>query len=103
MSQNRDHMASIGRRGGEAVSRDREHMARIGRKGGEAVSRDRQHMATIGREGGESRANKGDMESGNNGGNHGGGSASHDKSEQAPPMSHAQSMEPTQKDGPSAH
>lgn len=74
-----------------------------GRKGGEAVSRDRQHMATIGREGGESRANKGDMESGNNGGNHGGGSASHDKSEQAPPMSHAQSMEPTQKDGPSAH
>src|SRR5688572_19894205 len=103
VSQNRDHMASIGRRGGEAVSRDREHMARIGRKGGEAVSRDRQHMATIGREGGESRANKGDMESGNNGGNHGGGSASHDKSEQAPSMSHAQSMEPTTKDGPSAH
>jgi uncharacterized protein len=103
VSQNRGHMASIGRRGGEAVSRDREHMARIGRKGGEAVSRDRQHMATIGREGGESRANKGDMDNGGNG-NHGGGSAgSHDKSEQAPPMSHAQSMEPTQKDGPSAH
>ena len=98
VSQNRDHMASIGRRGGEAVSRDREHMARIGRKGGEAVSRDRQHMATIGREGGESRANKGEMETGESGG----GSALHDKSEQAPPMSHAQSMEPTQKDGPSA-
>ena len=48
-------MASIGRKGGEAVSRDREHMAMIDRKGGETVSRDRQHMSDIGREGGESR------------------------------------------------
>ena len=100
VSQNRDHMASIGRRGGEAVSRDREHMARIGRKGGEAVSRDRQHMATIGREGGESRANKGDgAEAGNGNGSNG---SSSDKAEHGQPMSRAQSMEPTQKDGPSA-
>jgi general stress protein YciG len=28
-------MASIGRKGGSAVSQDRQHMARIGRKGGE--------------------------------------------------------------------
>jgi hypothetical protein len=102
VSQNRNHMASIGRRGGEAVSRDREHMARIGRKGGEAVSRDRQHMATIGREGGESRANKGEPEGGSGNSAAAGASASHDKAEQAPPMSHAQSMEPTQKDGPFA-
>ncbi len=95
VSRNREHMASIGRRGGEAVSRDREHMARIGRKGGEAVSRDRNHMASIGREGGESRANKGD--DGDGGG--GGGT----RAETSPAgMSHAQSMEPTQKDGPGA-
>ena len=68
-----------------------------GRKGGEAVSRDRQHMATIGREGGESRANKGESEAGN--GNNG---SSNDKAEHGQPMSRAQSMEPTQKDGPSA-
>ncbi len=36
MSQNREHMAEIGRRGGQAVSRNREHMAEIGRKGGES-------------------------------------------------------------------
>jgi general stress protein YciG len=56
VSKNRDHMAAIGRKGGEAVSRDRSHMATIGRRGGESVSRDREHMAAIGREGGESRA-----------------------------------------------
>ena len=36
-----------------AVSRNREHMAEIGRKGGEKVSRDRKHMAEIGRKGGQ--------------------------------------------------
>ncbi len=30
-----DHMAEIGRRGGEKVSQNREHMAAIGRKGGQ--------------------------------------------------------------------
>jgi general stress protein YciG len=29
-------MASIGRKGGVAVSQDRDHMSRIGRKGGES-------------------------------------------------------------------
>src|SRR5690242_19022955 len=54
VSQDRAHMARIGRKGGEAVSGDRMHMAEIGRKGGAAVSEDRQHMAEIGREGGQS-------------------------------------------------
>jgi general stress protein YciG len=31
-------MASIGRKGGQTVSRDRQHMAQIGRKGGQARS-----------------------------------------------------------------
>lgn len=64
--------AAAGRKGGETVSRNREHMADIGRKGGEArkqeigpggytalgkkggekVSKDRDHMAKIGRKGG---------------------------------------------------
>jgi general stress protein YciG len=34
VSQDREHMAAIGRRGGEAVSRDREQMAERGRMGG---------------------------------------------------------------------
>ena len=36
VSQNREHMASIGRKGGESVSKNRTHMAEIGRKGGQA-------------------------------------------------------------------
>lgn len=47
--------SEAGRMGGEAVvgKYGPEHMAEIGRKGGEAVSRDREHMADIGRKGGE--------------------------------------------------
>jgi len=37
------------------VSQDRTHMAEIGRRGGEKVSQDRSHMANIGKKGGESR------------------------------------------------
>lgn len=47
---------SIGRKGGEVVSKDKQHMSAIGRKGGEAVSRDRAHMASIGQKGGEARS-----------------------------------------------
>ena len=72
-SQDRRHMATIGRKGGEAVSgdrltwprsvakaerrvsEDRQHMADIGREGGQSVSGDRAHMAEIGREGGHRR------------------------------------------------
>lgn len=47
--------SEAGRMGGEAVvdKYGPEHMADIGRKGGEAVSQDREHMADIGRKGGE--------------------------------------------------
>jgi general stress protein YciG len=57
-AQTRGHefYQSIGRKGGEVVSRDRQHMSSIGRKGGEAVSRDRAHMALIGQKGGEARS-----------------------------------------------
>jgi len=55
VSQDRGHMAEIGRKGGESVSQNREHMAAIGRKGGEAISQNRSHMAEIGKKGGESR------------------------------------------------
>ncbi len=57
-AQTRGHefYQSIGRKGGEVVSRDKQHMASIGRKGGEAVSRDRAHMASIGQKGGEARS-----------------------------------------------
>jgi general stress protein YciG len=43
-----------GRKGGNAVSQDRAHMAEIGRKGGLAHSRE--HLARIGRLGGQRRA-----------------------------------------------
>ena len=36
-----DEARSAGRRGGEAVSKDREHMAQIGRAGGQARGRNR--------------------------------------------------------------
>ncbi|MFZ9519838.1 MAG: hypothetical protein ACO3A4_05115 [Silvanigrellaceae bacterium] len=57
-AQTRGHefYQSIGRKGGEVVSKDRQHMSSIGRKGGEAVSRDRAHMALIGQKGGEARS-----------------------------------------------
>jgi len=57
-AQTRGHefYQSIGRKGGEVVSKDKQHMAAIGRKGGEAVSRDRAHMALIGQKGGEARS-----------------------------------------------
>lgn len=57
-AQTRGHefYQSIGRKGGEVVSKDRQHMSSIGRKGGEAVSRDRAHMAQIGQKGGEARS-----------------------------------------------
>jgi hypothetical protein len=57
-AQTRGHefYQSIGKKGGEVVSRDKQHMASIGRKGGEAVSRDRAHMALIGQKGGEARS-----------------------------------------------
>ncbi len=57
-AQTRGHefYQSIGRKGGEVVSRDKQHMSSIGRKGGEAVSRDRAHMALIGQKGGEARS-----------------------------------------------
>jgi general stress protein YciG len=35
-ARTRQHMAEIGRKGGQAVSKNREHMAKIGRKGGAA-------------------------------------------------------------------
>lgn len=38
-SQNRAHMAEIGRRGGQATSQNREHMSAIGKKGGSAPRR----------------------------------------------------------------
>ncbi len=34
VSQNRLHMAAIGKLGGQKVSANREHMSRIGRRGG---------------------------------------------------------------------
>lgn len=34
ISQNREHMAAIGRLGGLKISQNREHMAAIGKKGG---------------------------------------------------------------------
>jgi general stress protein YciG len=34
-----EHMASIGKKGGEAVSRNKEHMAKIGKKGGKNSKR----------------------------------------------------------------
>jgi len=39
-------------KGGVAVSQNRDHMAQIGRKGGIAVSANREHMVSIGRLGG---------------------------------------------------
>lgn len=50
---NSEEAREAGRKGGEKVSQDREHMSEIGRKGGEAVSQDREHMAEIGRKGGQ--------------------------------------------------
>ena len=44
----------IASKGGKTVSQNRQHMAEIGRKGGRTVSRDRNHMAAIGRKGGRS-------------------------------------------------
>jgi len=53
-------MASEGRlraarAGGLAISQDREHMAALGRRGGQTVSRDRAYMAEIGARGGARR------------------------------------------------
>lgn len=42
----------VARAGGLKLSQNRAHMAAIGKKGGKAVSRDKEHMATIGRLGG---------------------------------------------------
>ncbi len=43
---------------GKMVSQDREHMAKIGRLGGTSVSQDREHMREIGRRGREQQAAK---------------------------------------------
>jgi general stress protein YciG len=58
VSQNREHMAAIGKKGGAKSGESRAHMAEIGRKGGLTVSQDREHMANIGRKGGESKGKK---------------------------------------------
>lgn len=51
--------ARAGRKGGEKVSQDREHMREIGRKGGQAsggnFANNRQRAQEAGRKGGESR------------------------------------------------
>ena len=58
VSQDRDHMATIGRLGGASISQDREHMREIAKRGGRAVSADREHMREIGRIGRERQAAK---------------------------------------------
>jgi len=41
--------------GGQAVSQDRSHMAEIGRKGGLKTASNKAHMSEIGRKGGKNR------------------------------------------------
>src|SRR5262245_46580524 len=56
-SRNREHMAEIGRRGGETRKKQlgKRGFALMGKKGGEITSRDKAHMAEIGRKGAEAR------------------------------------------------
>ncbi|HEX2596639.1 MAG TPA: KGG domain-containing protein [Luteimonas sp.] len=61
-SMDDDKQRKIAQKGGEAVSQDREHMSQIGRKGGE-------HSHGGGSHGGNQGGNQG----GNMGGNRGGG------------------------------
>jgi general stress protein YciG len=53
-----DTHRAIAKRGGDAVSRDREHMATIGKKGGISVKTRHgvAHMAAIGSKGGKANA-----------------------------------------------
>ena len=52
-SMNPEKQKMIASKGGRTVSQDRNHMATIGRIGGRAVSRNKKHMSDIGRIGGK--------------------------------------------------
>jgi general stress protein YciG len=56
-----DEAREAGRKGGQSISKDREHMAKIGKLGGEARGhgKDRAHQRKLLREGGEGIAGEG--------------------------------------------
>ena len=53
--ENRKRVAQLG---GLKVSENRKHMAEIGRKGGLSISEDRDHMSEIGKKGGSTPRKK---------------------------------------------
>lgn len=55
-SQDREHMAEIGRKGGASVSKNLAHMSAIGKKGGTKSAQDREHMKAIASKGGHAKA-----------------------------------------------
>lgn len=66
----RDHMAKIGQKGGEAVSRDPDRMRELGKKGGAKLEAEygKQYFSEIGRKGGIAKgqaSKKADIDSGN--------------------------------------
>lgn len=58
VSENREHMRVIGRKGGSILGQDVAWMSAIGRAGGLKTSKNREHMAELGRKGAMTRANR---------------------------------------------